>query len=296
MKLHLFLLLFAPAVYGQNVGIGTSTPATPLHIRSTVGQVLRVEGTNPYISFFNGSVYSGYLWYNSDKMELGTPVGSGEPVLIAPGRINTAYFTTAGNVGIGIASPTEKLHINGNLNITGLLKVNGSSGSTGQVLTSNGAGDPQWKDAAHSNNTRFCFTMNQPGTTATAVSFNATRYNLNTADIVRNPTSITINKTGLYRFDINLTFFIDYDAGAAAAPEINYMELLVDGIGYQVLLRSTGRPQEPNNADYWLTHLSSINLHIAAPATITLRYFIDVSGLPVGSLVKGQFIGNLISE
>jgi hypothetical protein len=154
-----FFFLGISFCQAQNVGIGTSSPNARLHVATTAGQVIQVEGNNPYIGFYNGSDYRGYLWYNTNKMELGTPAGSTEAVLIAPGRVATAYFTTAGRLGLGLSSPTERLDVNGNINLNGLLKINSSSGSTGQVLTSNGSGDPEWKDAAFNNNTRFCFSL-----------------------------------------------------------------------------------------------------------------------------------------
>ncbi len=48
------------------------------------------------------------------------------------------------NVGIGTNTPSEKLDVNGNLNITGNLKVNGVSGQNGQILTTNAAGQTIW--------------------------------------------------------------------------------------------------------------------------------------------------------
>ncbi len=290
------LLLFYQAGNAQNIGIGVTTPATPLHIKATgLSQLLRLEGANPYISFFNGSTYSGYLWYNADKMELGTPSGSGEPVLIAPGRINTAYFTTAGRVGIGTAVPSEKLDVAGNINLTGLLKINGVGGTTGQVLTSKGASDPVWENAAFGNTTRFCFTMLETGISG-LVDFNTTRYNLNTTDVIRNPSSITITRTGLYHFDFNLHFFLDYD-GAITVPPSVYLEMSIDGALYHILQGAT-IPEEHNTFgdDFRLAYLFSIDLYIAAPATITLPYDVYYSGTPVGRSIYGQLAGYLISE
>ena len=46
----------------------------------------------------------------------------------------------AQNVGIDNPTPTEKLDVNGNVNITGALKANGNAGTAGQVLMSTGTG------------------------------------------------------------------------------------------------------------------------------------------------------------
>ncbi len=52
---------------------------------------------------------------------------------------------SAQNVGIGIAIPAQKLHVNGNLRFDGALMPNGNAGTTGQVLISQGAGiAPIW--------------------------------------------------------------------------------------------------------------------------------------------------------
>ncbi len=54
-------------------------------------------------------------------------------------------FLVAQNVGIGISTPQEKLHVNGNLRFDGALMPNGNPGSSGQVLISQGAGvAPIW--------------------------------------------------------------------------------------------------------------------------------------------------------
>jgi hypothetical protein len=49
-----------------------------------------------------------------------------------------------GNVGIGTTSPSYKLDVNGTMNVTSGLRANGSTGSSGQVLTSSGGGAMSW--------------------------------------------------------------------------------------------------------------------------------------------------------
>jgi trimeric autotransporter adhesin len=58
----------------------------------------------------------------------------------------------AQNVGIGNPSPTEKLDVTGNINVTGTIKANGVSGAQNQVLTTNATGNLAWTDACEYKN------------------------------------------------------------------------------------------------------------------------------------------------
>ena len=55
-------------------------------------------------------------------------------------RSNAMVVLKNGNVGIGNNTPTNKLDLNGDFNLTGRLRVNGNGGVNGQVLTSTGTG------------------------------------------------------------------------------------------------------------------------------------------------------------
>ena len=50
----------------------------------------------------------------------------------------------AQNVGIGNPSPTEKLDVTGNINVTGTIKANGVDGTANQVLMKNSSGNFAW--------------------------------------------------------------------------------------------------------------------------------------------------------
>lgn len=56
-----------------------------------------------------------------------------------------------GNLGINNINPLYKVDLNGDINISGTINLNGDSGTAGQVLTSNGAGNPSWQSPGASN-------------------------------------------------------------------------------------------------------------------------------------------------
>jgi hypothetical protein len=61
------------------------------------------------------------------------------------------YQLNAQNVGIGTATPAEKLDVSGNIRTTGEIKPNGATGQANQVLTSNGNGTMSWASMSQNN-------------------------------------------------------------------------------------------------------------------------------------------------
>lgn len=59
------------------------------------------------------------------------------------------WDNTNKRLGVGTTNPNEKVHVNGNLLFSGALMPNGSPGTSGQILVSQGAGNPpQWATAS----------------------------------------------------------------------------------------------------------------------------------------------------
>jgi hypothetical protein len=52
----------------------------------------------------------------------------------------------AQNVGVGTITPVERLDVNGNINVTGTIKANGTDGTANQVLMKNNNGILAWGD------------------------------------------------------------------------------------------------------------------------------------------------------
>ncbi len=99
---------------GQNVGIGTSTPAARLHIEVPSGLTIPIMQVNK--------------------------TGALSPYFI---------IDSSGKVGIGIATPSEALDVSGNIRFSGSLMPAGNAGTPGQVLISQGPGaPPQWTNAS----------------------------------------------------------------------------------------------------------------------------------------------------
>lgn len=67
----------------------------------------------------------------------------------------TAFNLFCQNVGVGVAIPTEKLDVNGNINVTGTIKANGSDGLPNQVLMKNSSGILAWGNASLSEYKNF---------------------------------------------------------------------------------------------------------------------------------------------
>ena len=117
MKKILLVFLLAPLLFSlnlmaQNVGIGTTTPLAPLHIKND-NEALRLQGTTPFISFYTSAgVQKAFLQsFNSDVI-------FGIPSTNSTGRlrfylngIESMIITPTGDVGIGTGLPISKLSI-----------------------------------------------------------------------------------------------------------------------------------------------------------------------------------------
>ena len=123
--------------------------------------VLKLGGgtiDNTEFSYLNG-VTSALQSQIDLKSPIASPAFTGNVTM--PG---TGIWNSSGNVGIGTTSPGYKLDANGDVNLrTSVLRINGSVGSNGQVLTSNGTTVSWATPSAASTVTGSSFTLNGSG-------------------------------------------------------------------------------------------------------------------------------------
>jgi len=110
----------------QNVGIGTTSPAAPLHIKGT-GQELRLESTGDftttgtsYLRFYDTGGAKGYFGYGGTASQMDLQSGPsmnlninavGGTFTFSTSNSERMRIDSSGNVGIGTSSPSSRLHV-----------------------------------------------------------------------------------------------------------------------------------------------------------------------------------------
>ncbi|WP_305070387.1 tail fiber domain-containing protein [Flavobacterium anseongense] len=123
---------------GANVGIGTTTPTSKLHVKSTTGNAMRVEGTtNMFMGLYEDGAYRGYLGSYSGSttdVDLGTGAGNSTGSLHLTVQASPALSIDPNmNVGIGTTTPDSnrlKINIADSTTPTGLFIQNNYTGAS----------------------------------------------------------------------------------------------------------------------------------------------------------------------
>ena len=116
-----------------NVGIGTTSPTQKLDVNGNIN----ISGTS-------AKIYAPEICLAGDCKTSWPTAGSGggnASIIGTGGYIpqiqnstllnNSAIYQNGNNIGIGTNSPTQKLDVNGSINITGNLSVSGTSATVG---------------------------------------------------------------------------------------------------------------------------------------------------------------------
>ena len=175
-----------------NVGIGTTSPDRKLDVSGTGNVYGKFQSTNATGAGIEVKD-TGEDWL----IQADDGTGSGGLAFYDLGRTAYRMFLDAsGNLGIGTTSPSQKLDVNGTVELNNLT-VGGAQGSDGQLLTSTGSGIA-WEDAPAGGPTFKTF-----GTASLMIGSNSTG-TINAADY--NTAVSTTAFAALTTGDFNVAF------------------------------------------------------------------------------------------
>lgn len=154
-KIILFSILFLSVgfAFAQNVGIGTTTPAARLDVKTTSNYVGQFNGAAPmYMGIFENDIYRGYWGSyagNPEDVDYGTGSGNATGKLHLTIQANPRLTIGAdGKVGIGTTNPAHLLHINGGdlfvQSSSGLIRFGYAGANEWQMATTGAGADLRW--------------------------------------------------------------------------------------------------------------------------------------------------------
>jgi len=88
-----------------------------------------------------------YSWFGTGASTVGMYRPASNELAFSTNSTERIRVLSAGNVGINIAAPTERLHLSGNFRLQGAFMPNNNAGAATQILLSAGAGvSPNWSN------------------------------------------------------------------------------------------------------------------------------------------------------
>ncbi len=148
---------FSVDAANNRVGIGTTNPAWDLDINNNnETAVARIKGAGTGVNYSLLSLDSPTSYWNLLHRRQGNGNMHQFTIEYSPNDASWYQYLsidTTGKVGIGTDTPTQRLDVVGNVNFSGALMPNNLAGTSGQVLTSAGAGvAPTWTSLPSASN------------------------------------------------------------------------------------------------------------------------------------------------
>ena len=223
-----------------------------------------------------------FVWYNS----------TGTARLFSGTFGDVMSIKHNGFIGIGVADPLAKLHVNGAMRI-----VDGTQ-SDGKVLTSDASGNTSWQAPALANADRFLLMFDFSGSSQPSQWLQGYETSL---DISLSTVSglVTINKSGLYHFEVcsNVSTVVSTDITQfSATPELFWSEIVVNSVNnsidYEFVVFKVPFLREISTAQMRATGRGTFDIYLEAPATVKIQFDATTSTRTYNA---GQFGDNYIS-
>lgn len=286
-----------------NVGINRSSPIAALDVNSNVSHTARFNSAsdNMYVSFYEADNYRGYIGSYAageglEDMDFGTGLGTTGKLHLSIGA-QPKLTVSGNNVGIGTTNPSYSLDVNGPINLRSNIRLNGATGLVGQVLQSNGTGvAPTWENAAYGSTTRFSVAFGASTEFGFANISLPAYYNLNPSQITITSSGITINKTGLYRFDgmvAHRAVFTSIQTNFLPKSSFN---LVFGTRSYSMFAEKLMPLVSGTNFRYANSEKFSIEIHVVAGTVLQLNNYIGTMTPAFDYFTSGWLNGHLISE
>jgi uncharacterized protein (TIGR02145 family) len=121
----ILLIVITKFCVAQNVGIGTTAPATTLHVKSSSANPVIIDGGNSlFVTLAENGINRGYIGSysgNAEDVELGTYSGNIGNVHLTTQNTPRLTVKYNGNVGIGTATPSISALLDISSNTKGFL-------------------------------------------------------------------------------------------------------------------------------------------------------------------------------
>lgn len=274
-----------------NVGIGIF-PDFKMHVNgaSRFAGKMDLEGLQLFefgAGVVGKEINAGKVGYNAFGQNALTFVGAGTNI-----TNRAVYFFAEG--GTTFTGP---------LDFYGPLRPGGAPGTAGQVLRSNGASNPVWANAALDNNIRFGVLFSTTTEGSGPINVESTQYNLSPADITIGTGSITVNKTGLYHINAQVTSRVLTAAPTSYVPEGSAFVLFSSGattINYFIIGYLDHYQESMSDAgaggSYYHSKWVEGDVYLTAGMTIRVTRDLRVEGTPGDVIFDVYLYGHLVDD